>query len=54
MAKPYSEDLRVRAVAAVEGGLSRRKAAAPFDLEISGRLGFCCLREMHRNQAASP
>src|SRR5262245_18148479 len=54
MAKPYSKDLRQRAVAAVESGPSRRKAAAPSDLEISGRLGFCCLREMHRNQAASP
>ena len=32
MAKPYSEDLRERVVAAVEGGLSRRQAAALFDL----------------------
>jgi transposase len=35
MAKPYSEDLRERVVAAVEGGLSRRQAAAVFDLGIS-------------------
>jgi transposase len=35
MAKPYSEDLRERVVAAVEGGLSRRKVAALFDLGIS-------------------
>jgi transposase len=35
MAKPYSEDLRERVVAAVEGGLSRRRAAALFDLGIS-------------------
>jgi transposase len=34
MAKPYSLDLRERVVAAVEGGLSRRKAAAVFDLGI--------------------
>jgi len=34
MAKPYSQDLRERVVAAVEGGLSRRKAAAVFDLGI--------------------
>ena len=54
MAKPYSEDLRERVVAAVESGLSRRKAAALFDLGISGRFGFRCLSEMHRNQAASP
>jgi transposase len=35
MAKPYSKDLRERVVAAVEGGLSRRQAAALFDLGIS-------------------
>lgn len=35
MAKPYSEDLRERVVAAVEGGLSRRQAASLFDLGIS-------------------
>jgi transposase len=35
MAKPYSEDLRERVVAAVEGGLSRRQAAALFKLGIS-------------------
>ena len=35
MAKPYSEDLRLRVVAAVEGGLSRRQAAALFDVGIS-------------------
>ncbi len=34
MAKPYSQDLRERVVAAVEGGLSRRQAAALFDLGI--------------------
>ena len=32
MAKPYSDDLRKRVVAAVEGGLSRRQAASSFDL----------------------
>jgi putative transposase len=30
MPKPYSNDLRERVVAAVEGGLSRRRAAAQF------------------------
>ena len=35
MAKPYSEDLRVRVVTAVEGGLSRRQVAALFNLGIS-------------------
>jgi transposase len=35
MTKPYSEDLRSRVVAAVEGGLSRRQAASVFDVAIS-------------------
>lgn len=35
MAKPYSRDLRERVVAAVEGGLSRRRAAALFDVGVS-------------------
>lgn len=35
MAKPYSEDLRKRVVAAVECGLSRRQAAALYRLGIS-------------------
>ncbi len=35
MAKPYSEDLRERVVAAVEGGLSRRQVAGVFDVGIS-------------------
>ncbi len=32
MAKPLDIDLRVRIVAAVEGGMSRRAAAARFDI----------------------
>lgn len=35
MARPYSMDLRERVVAAVEGGLSRRRAAAVFGVGIS-------------------
>jgi len=35
MSKPYSEDLRERVVAAVEGGLSRRQAAEVFDVGVS-------------------
>jgi transposase len=36
MGKPYSMDLRERVVAAVEtGGMSRRRAAAAFDVGIS-------------------
>ncbi len=35
MARPYSRDLRERVVRAVEGGLSRRKAAALFGVGIA-------------------
>jgi transposase len=35
MARPYSRDLRERVVRAVEGGLSRRGAAARFGVAIS-------------------
>jgi transposase len=35
MARPYTRDLRERVVRAVEGGLSRRKAAALFDVGIA-------------------
>ena len=35
MARPYSRDLRERVVRAVEGGLSRRRAATVFELAAS-------------------
>jgi transposase len=35
MPKPYSNDLRKRLVAAVEGGLSRHQAAAQFEVSPS-------------------
>jgi transposase len=35
MARPYSEDLRRRVVGAVDGGMSRRRAAALFRVAIS-------------------
>ena len=35
MATAYSEDLRKRVAAAVDGGLSRRRAASLFDVAIS-------------------
>ena len=35
MARPYSVDLRARIVRAVEAGLSRRAAAAKFEVSIS-------------------
>jgi transposase len=35
MARPYSVDLRARIVRAVEAGLSRRAAAAKFEVSVS-------------------
>jgi transposase len=35
MARPYSRDLRERVVGAVEGGLSRRRAARLFGVAVS-------------------
>jgi putative transposase len=35
MGRPYSMDLRERVVAAIEGGLSRRRAAAHFGVSYS-------------------
>jgi transposase len=35
MGRPYSMDLRIRLVAAVEGGLSRNEAARRFNVAIS-------------------
>ena len=35
MAKPLSEDLRVRVVQAVEGGMSRRAAAERFGISVA-------------------
>ena len=35
MARPYSMDLRQRVIGAIEGGISRRKAAQVFDVSPS-------------------
>lgn len=35
MSRPYSDDLRVRAVAAVDGGMSRHQAAKVFSVSVS-------------------
>src|SRR5438552_3109522 len=40
MAKPLSEDLRVRVVQAVNGGLSRRAAAERFGVSPSSAVRF--------------
>src|SRR5918994_7901778 len=43
MARPYSVDLRTRIVRAVEAGLSRRAAAAKFEVSVS-----CVVKLMQR------
>ena len=40
MGRPYSMDLRERVVAAVEGGLSRRRAASRFGVSYSVAIGW--------------
>lgn len=45
MSRPYSEDLRSRAVAAVAGGMSRRQAAEVFDVGASSVIRWV---ERHR------
>jgi len=38
MTKAYSEDLRSRVVGAIESGISRRQAAAQFDISITSAI----------------
>src|ERR1700730_15303636 len=40
MAKPYSDDLRVRAIAIVEGGVSRHEEAALLELSPSSVINW--------------
>ena len=40
MAKPLSEDLRIRLIQAVEGGLSRRAAAERFGVSAASAVRF--------------
>ncbi len=44
MGTPLSLDLRERVVAAVDGGLSRRKAADRFGVSISSAIRWTSLR----------
>lgn len=41
MTRPYSDDLRERAVAAVDGGLSRHQAAKLFSVGVSSVIRWC-------------
>src|SRR6266446_5698896 len=54
MSRPYSEDLRLRAVAAVEGGVSRRQAAAQFSLGVSSVIRWCQRKDETGSIAAKP
>src|SRR5260370_3979905 len=45
MSNPYSDDLRLRAVLAVESGLSRRQAAEDFSVGASSVIRWS---ELHR------
>jgi transposase len=54
MSRPYSEDLRHRAVAAVEGGLSRHKAAALFSVGVSSVIRWCQRKRQTGSIAAKP
>jgi transposase len=45
MSKPYSDDLRLRAIAAVEAGVSRRQAAEDFSVGASSVIRWS---EQHR------
>lgn len=40
MAKALSEDLRIRTVRAVEGGMSRRAAAERFGISVASAVRF--------------
>jgi putative transposase len=52
MGKPYSMDLRERVVAAVEGGLSRRQAAARFGVSYSVAIGW--MRRLRETGSVAP
>ena len=49
MSRPYSDDLRARAVAAVDGGMSRRKAAAVFSVGVSSVIRWV---DRHRREGS--
>jgi transposase len=52
MSRPYSDDLRERAVAAVEAGLSRRQAAAVFRVGVSSVIRW--VQRRRRTGSVSP
>ena len=54
MTKPYSEDLRIRAVAAVAEGMSRRQTAKLFRVGESSVIRWVQLHEQTGSVAARP
>jgi len=54
MSRPYSEDLRLRAVAAVDGGLSRRSAAARYSVGVSSVIRWCQRKNETGQVSAKP
>ena len=54
MTKPYSEDLRIRAVEAVANGMSRRQAAKLFKLGASSVIRWAERQEQTGTVAAKP
>ena len=52
MGRPYSMDLRERVVAAVDGGLSRRRAAARFGVSYSVAIGW--LKRVRETGSVAP
>jgi transposase len=50
MARPYSMDLRERVVGAIEGGMSRRKAAKVFAVSPSSAVKWM---QKHRNSGSA-
>ena len=54
MAKVLSLDLRNRVVAAVSGGMSRRRAAARFGISPASAVRWCALQRVSGTPAAKP
>ena len=52
MGRPYSEDLRGRIIAAVEGGVSRNAAAKRFSVSVSCVVKL--MQRFHRTGAVAP
>jgi transposase len=54
MTKPYSEDLRIRAVEAVSNGMSRRQAAKVFKVGASSVIRWTQLHDQTGTVAGKP